>query len=246
MEKRLGERLGDVGAWTKEFLFPRCCPVCGEIVMPRGALICPGCLAQLKPVHAPFCMKCGRELIERQGEYCPACLKKPRSFDSGAALLNYNDAAQWSLAQVKYRNRREYLDFYAEAMNLRFQKRVRAWGCAVMVPVPVHSSRLRTRGFNQAQELAKRLSCMWRIPVETKLLYRRRPTAPQRDLDPAQRLKNLQSAFAVSERAEIPESVLLIDDIYTTGSTMEACARVLRAAGVRRIHFLVIAVSCAE
>ena len=196
-------------------LFPRRCPVCGEIVEPYGEKICPECVRALSPVREPCCKKCGKEISDRQGEYCPDCMRRPKTFDSGASLLNYNEAARWSMASIKYKNRREYLDFYAQAMNIRFAKRVRVWGVEALVPVPIHSSRRRERGFNQAEELAERLSDYWGLPVDTKLLAR----------------KN-----------KIPKSVIIIDDIYTTGSTVEACSRILKKAGVKRIYFLAICI----
>ncbi|MGN0158769.1 MAG: ComF family protein [Brotaphodocola sp.] len=165
-----------------------------------------------------------------------------RSFESGAALFNYNEAAKKSMAAIKYRNKREYLDFYAEVMAYRFSHIIKNWHPDVLIPIPVHPSRRRKRGFNQAEELAERLSKKLEIPIESSLLVRRRKTAPQRELNPRQRLENLRQAFAVNPSIVVPESVVLIDDIYTTGSTIEACTRVLKAAGVREVHFLVICI----
>lgn len=224
-------------------LFPRRCPVCEAIVMPVGKLICPSCMSKLAPVRQPTCKKCGKELFSEQEEYCFDCSRHKRSFESGAALLHYNEAAKQSMAAVKYRNKREFLDFYAEAMAYRFFKIVKNWNPDVFIPIPVHPSRLRRRGFNQAEVLARRLAKrMGDIPVETKLLVRSRKTVPQRDLNPQERLKNLQQAFAVKPGRPIPKCVVLIDDIYTTGSTMEACTRVLKEAGVQRVHFLVVCI----
>lgn len=225
-----------------ELLFPRRCPVCGEIVEPLGALICPECVHKLEPVKQPTCRKCGKEVFSEQEEYCMDCKRHSRSFESGVALFRYNEAARRSMAAIKYKNKREYLDFYASAMAYRYQKTVKHWGASVLVPVPVHPSRRRKRGFNQAEELAQRLSRHWGIPVESRLLQRSRKTAPQRDLNPQERLRNLQEAFRVDRSRKIPECVILVDDIYTTGSTMEACSRVLMAAGVRKVYFVVICI----
>lgn len=237
-----------VSARCIDLLFPRRCPVCGDIVDFSGILICPECMEKLSPVKNPICKKCGKELISDQQEYCFDCTRHPKSFDAGRALLNYNEAAQHSVAAVKYKNRREYLDFYAGAMARRFWETVSRWQPQMLVPVPVHPSRRRSRGFNQAEELAKHLSDAWGIPMETRMLLRMRKTRPQHDLGPAERLKNLQQAFAVHPQriadAGCPETVLLIDDIYTTGSTIEACTRVLKAAGVQKVYFLTICIGC--
>ena len=227
-------------------LFPRRCPVCGEIVQPIGEKICPSCVRLLSPVRQPCCKKCGKEISDMQGEFCPDCMRRRKTFDSGMALLNYNETARRSMAAIKYKNRREYLDFYAQAMALRFEKIVKVWSADALIPVPVHPSRRRVRGFNQAEELARRLSDYWEIPTDTKILIRKKKTLPQRDLGPSQRLKNLQEAFdlhpSVQDRQNLPKCVIIIDDIYTTGSTVEACSRILRAAGIKHIHVLAICI----
>ena len=168
-------------------LFPRRCPVCGRIVVPRGRLICPGCMNRLSWVKQPVCKSCGKELSVDTVEYCFDCARRPRSFVYGRALINYNEAASRSMAQIKYNNRREYLDYYAGEMVRRLGPAVKAMKAQALVPVPVHPERLKTRGFNQAEELARRLSGGLGLPVETGLLSRNKNTAPQKDLNPAQR-----------------------------------------------------------
>lgn len=228
-----------------DLLFPRRCPVCGEIVTPSASLIHSACLSRLSPVKQPTCKKCGKEVYGEGTEYCLDCIKRRRSFEEGMALLNYNEAAKHSMAAIKYKNRREYLDFYAAALDARFRKKVERLAVSALVPVPVHPSRLRHRGFNQAEELAARLQKRWGISLDRDLLVRNKKTAPQRDLDPSERLKNLKEAFGLAPGRggdTLPESVILIDDIYTTGSTAEACARVLKRAGVRRVYVMTICI----
>ena len=99
-----------------DLLFPRRCPVCGQIVMPKGSLICPGCVKKLSWVRGPVCKCCGKEIISGTMEYCPDCAAHPRSFSHGMALFNYNEISAPSLAMVKYHDRRDYLDFYAEPL----------------------------------------------------------------------------------------------------------------------------------
>lgn len=203
-------------------------------------------------------------MLGERTEYCADCMRHKRTFESGAALFNYNEAARISMAAIKYKNKREYLDFYAAAADYRFHRTVAGWQADALIPVPVHPSRLRKRGFNQAEEFAKRLGQLWDLPVETELLVRSKKTAPQRELNPQERLKNLQQAFAVRPvgkrsgilryagnlsagsrgnlQHDIPDCVILVDDIYTTGSTMEACTRALKEAGVKEVHFIVICI----
>ncbi len=230
-----------------DLLFPRRCPVCGQIVLPEGALICPGCMTKLHFIKQPSCKKCGTELISDREEYCPDCLRRHRSFECGVALIRYDTVAQKSMAAIKYKNRREYLDFYAEAIARRFGYFFSEKPDAVLIPVPVHPQRLKSRGFNQAGELAVRLGRLTGLSVDQSLLIRTRKTAPQKNLGPEERLRNLRHAFGVAEGADraagrIPERVILVDDIYTTGSTIEACTRVLLEAGCRQVFFASICI----
>lgn len=224
-----------------DLLFPRRCPVCGGVAMPKGRLICPACLKQLSFISSPACMKCGKEIGSREQEYCADCIRRKKSFTRGFALLNYDSRAAVSMAAVKYHNKREYLDFYARAAALRFEKQFRQAGIQVIVPVPVHASRLKTRGFNQAAVLAEKLSAELGIPWE-ELLIRVKKTDPQKSLGSAERLKNLRGAFEAEQEAGKWERVLLVDDIYTTGSTAEICSRALLKTGVKQVFVFAVCI----
>ncbi len=230
-----------------EALYPRHCPVCGEIVMPKGRLICPSCLIRLSPVKSPTCQKCGKEVQNDEIEYCQDCIKHRRSFSKGMALFNYTGEAARSMAAIKYKNKREYLDFYAEVAvsKLTQYESVRSWHFDALVPVPVHPARKRKRGFNQAEELAVRIGVKLMVPVYSEFLYRVRNTDPLKEMNPDERLRNLQKAFQADEDI-IGEtgvkSVLLVDDIYTTGSTAEACTRALLRAGIEKVYFFSVCI----
>ncbi|MBQ6856422.1 MAG: ComF family protein [Lachnospiraceae bacterium] len=223
-----------------DILFPRRCPVCGEIVKPAGGLICPPCFQKLSFVTGPVCKKCGKEIADGTMEFCEDCMAHRHTFESGVALLNYDEIARKSMVQMKYNNKREYLDFYGEAMAIRYETVIRRMQVDVIVPVPVHRSRRRKRGFNQAELLAEILGKKLNIPVENNCLRRDRRTLPQKELSPTERLKNLTGAFRAETLPKHMRRILLVDDIYTTGSTLEACARALKRAGAENVYFAVI------
>lgn len=230
-----------------EALYPRRCPICGEIVMPKGRLICLSCLGRLSPVKSPTCQKCGKEVQNEEVEYCRDCVKHRRSFYRGMALFNYNEDAARSMAAIKYKNKREYLDFYAEAAAEKLTEygNTKSWQFDALVPVPVHPARKRKRGFNQAEELAVRMGERLVIPVHSEFLYRIRNTDPLKEMNPDERLRNLQQAFQAdteSIRESGVRSVLLVDDIYTTGSTAEACTRALLRAGIEKVCFFAVCI----
>lgn len=219
-------------------LFPRRCPVCGKI--PENERICPSCLKKLSFVTAPTCKKCGKEIADEALEYCLDCTRHRHTFSAGISMLNYNEAAARSMAAVKYKNKREYLDFYADEAVKRCGEKLLAFRPDALVPVPVHPKRKRIRGFNQAEVLAGKLGERLFLPVWTDVLFRSRNTEPQKDLSPAERLKNLEQAFQAAPVHG--KTLLLIDDIYTTGSTIEACSRVLRMAGAEKIYFFTLCI----
>lgn len=144
------------------------------------------------------------------------------------------------MAQIKYNNKREYLDFYGAAAAARYGKQIRQMHVDAIVPVPVHASRRRTRGFNQAEIFGKILGERLGVPVLNDMLVRSKRTKPQKNLTASERLNNLSGAFIAGPIPPGVKAVLLADDIYTTGSTVEACARALRSAGVERVYFVVI------
>lgn len=236
----VSEIIRTTSAFITDMLFPRRCPVCGGIVLPKGRLICPGCMEKLSWVRRPVCKKCGKEVADDTIEYCYDCTRHKRCFEYGLSLINYDELASRSMAQIKYNNKREYLDFYSEAMVRKIGKGIKAMKADVFIPVPVHPSRLRTRGFNQAEELARRLSKMLGIPVNTSILQRDRKTAPQKSLDSGGRLKNLEQAFSALPIPSQMQNIILVDDIYTTGSTIEACTRALKKAGAGHVYFVTI------
>lgn len=248
-EKHLGENRhrGWIKRWkaqAADLLFPRRCPVCAEIIVPAGELICPECRGKLSDVKGELCLKCGKELLGGEKEYCLNCVRHPKSFVRGAALFNYNEVSAKSMVQIKYKNKREYLDFYSSEIVNKLGDKIHQMKAEALVPVPVHPQRLRQRGFNQARELAFRLSELTNIPLCEDLLLRSKKTAPQKELTPGQRLKNLEQAFTVRKDScwKNLSSVILVDDIYTTGSTVEACTRVLLKAGISRVYFLAVCI----
>ena len=159
-----------------DILYPRRCPVCGDITGGFGRMICPDCLRKLSFVKSPICKKCGKEIEDESMEFCPDCMRHPRAFEYGIALLNYDEAARHSMAQIKYNNKREYLDFYGTALTARYGRTIRRMQADALVPVPVHATRKKTRGFNQAEILARVIGKKLGIPVIPEMLVRNKKT----------------------------------------------------------------------
>lgn len=232
--------------WIKkiqEYLYPNRCPVCMDIVLPRGKLICDVCREKFPMMEGATCKKCGKPLDKEEKEFCNDCIHYTRSFAQGISLMPYqNELAHRLLMRVKYQNARQLLDYPCQMMGERYKELVEQWKIECLIPVPIHPSRRRIRGFNQAEEIAKRLGKIWEIEVDCSILYRKKKTVPQKNLTTQERYRNLKDAFEMPEVLENRyKTVMLVDDIYTTGSTVESCSRVLMAGGVERVFVAVLA-----
>lgn len=227
-----------IGEKVLNVLYPRCCPVCHRILKDQNTLVCPECAGKPRLVREPRCMKCGRPVKEEE-EYCRECAGGKRKFTGGRSIYLYDELMKSSLLKYKYFGRREYGDFFGAAMGHYARAEIRRWKPDVIFPIPLHKKKKRVRGFNQSEYLARRVGNAWDIPVETEILLKVRKTGSQKKLDAARRRKNLEKAFSVTEPLN-GLTVLLIDDVFTTGSTIDAAAAVLRAAGAEKVYFLTL------
>ena len=234
-----------------DIIYPRKCPGCGEILRPQGRLICPDCDAALRPLIVPLyeaeenapalCMKCGAPLTG-EGEYCRMCTAHPHIFEQGRAIFIYDDRWKRSLERYKFYGHREFADFYAAAMVKWGGDAIRRWAPDMIVPIPLHIRKERARGFNQARLIAEKTADRTGIPVSCDILLKTRRTAAQKKLDYVHRRRNLKDAFSCSRRLS-GERILLIDDVYTTGSTMDAAASCLKNAGAGPVFFLTFCIA---
>lgn len=223
-------------------MYPRHCPVCGEIASPPGRLVCDPCLSKIPYIETPRCLKCGRHIEDQAERLCPDCTVREKSFSYGISLCDYDDLMQRVVTDIKYRNRREYILPLAALFWRRHGKELLHMNADALVPVPVHPSRRRMRGFNQAELLAAELSRFSGIPLRPELLVRSRKTEAQKELTPDERVHNLSEAFHADPLPDDVRRIILVDDIYTTGSTVEACTRCLLSAGAGTVFFAALCI----
>ena len=222
-----------------QLLFPLRCPVCDEIVTPFGEKICFDCMKKLKVITPPRCLKCGKKLEDEEQEYCHDCSAGRHEFLRGRALYEYGSIAS-AIYRFKYANRREYADFFGEEIARYLGEEMHRMHPDGLIPIPLHPARQRRRGYNQAQLLAKSISRYTGIPVYDKILVRVKNTVPLKKLNPRQRQNNLKKAFHIRGNDVKLKTIILVDDIYTTGSTMDAAARVFLEAGAEKIYFITL------
>lgn len=222
-------------------LYPPRCPICDEITE-AGGRICPACTGKVWEIGEPVCKKCGKPLEDERREYCPDCAAKKHLYTQGKAVFVYGEGIPKSLYRFKYANKREYAEYYAVRAAKRYGAWLKSRKAEVLVPVPMYFWKKRLRGYNQAEIFARALGRNTGIPVDTRLIKRVRNTAPQKTLNDVQRKSNLKNAFQLVPDIVEYTQIVLVDDIYTTGSTMDAVAGVLLDAGVKNIYYICISI----
>ncbi|MBR1740830.1 MAG: ComF family protein [Lachnospiraceae bacterium] len=231
------------GKFLWDIFYPPRCAICDCILGRNETYVCTGCASLPKRILKDFCLKCGRPVGEEQA-VCPQCKGRSFSFDAGRSAFIYDRYMRRSIKNFKYHGRQEYALYYADVLFEMYREDVEKTGADAILPVPVHRERFRKRGYNQAELLAEEFGRKMELPVYGNLLVRTKKTAPQKELSDKERLKNLCQAFSVNmkvwELSKGINCVIIIDDIYTTGSTIEACSRALRAFGIKKIFFLCV------
>ena len=205
---------------------------------PDRPSICAECRIGISIIVPPYCMKCSKPLEDDIRELCRDCERKEHIFTRGVAAFSYSKSMKKSMYAFKYNNRREYGKYYGEVIWEKFGSTILSWNADVLIPVPLHSARLRKRGYNQAQVLAKELERLSGISVDDKSLIRVKNTKPQKELSDKERNCNIESAFQIRLNDLKYKKVILVDDIYTTGATINECAKVLMSGGVEKVYFI--------
>lgn len=218
-------------------LYPKVCPLCEEPVVLELNDTCLECGKKLVYIGENFCMKCGKEMTG-DGQYCYDCSRVIHAYEQAVAVFAYSEIVKQAIYRYKYKGKREYAKWFARQAYERTADRVCIWQPDVIIPVPLHKTKMRQRGYNQAELLAQEFGRFIGIKVDTTFLLRGRATEPMKTLNGEDRIKNVEKAFNISSNNVKYKKVLLVDDIYTTGATMDACAKVLKEHGVKEIYCL--------
>lgn len=224
-----------------EILYPGRCAICDEIEV-TGNGICPSCKNKVHVVGEPACKKCGKPLVDEREEFCVDCGKKQHVYTQGKAVFVYEGGIRNSMYRFKYGNKREYAEFYANAAAEKYGVWLKKIKAEVLLPVPMYSRKKRLRGYNQAEVFARALGRKTGILVEEHFIKRVRNTTPQKELNESQRHSNLKNAFKLTTDIVKYKKVVLVDDIYTTGSTMDEISKILKESGVENIYYICISI----
>jgi len=229
-----------------DLFFPKFCLGCQK----EGIYLCEDCKATLDISEFNYCLCDTKPLrlpIDQMSGKCPRCQDKKLSGLYFALPYKEKQLTKKLIYQFKYQ---PYLKDLAKTLAsilvehfILAKKNTDAiWQNSVLIPVPLDKKRLKSRGYNQSEELAKELSKVLQVPVLSDVLIKTKSTKPQMELSKEERGRNLQGAFAIKKPAELAgKKVFLVDDVYTTGSTMQECARVLRDAGAKSVWGICLA-----
>jgi len=231
------------GLWSS--LWPALCPFCNAPATLPDPGFCPECAAGLRPIAEPLCLVCGRPLNPASlppAGVCGFCGQDPPAYELARSFGRYEGVLAQAIRDFKFRPKRVLAPTLGRLLAQADERFLDDQKPDAVIPVPLHPRRLRERGFNQAADLARPLARRRRLPILHRALSRRRNTEPQFGLSMPQRLKNLKGAFHVPKPNAVKDkTILLVDDVLTTGLTVNECARALKAAGAKHVLVLTLA-----
>ncbi len=233
--------LRSAGCTALDLVYPPCCALCKVRIYDDREVVCEECVLALLPIDAPYCERCGQSLGGPVAT-CAACPGRTFYFDGALSGFEFNRPLQDLIHQLKYRNRPGIGRFLGSLLGKRVERDPDFPHITAVVPVPLHPLRKRERGYNQSEYIAQGISDETGVPILEDGLVRNRNTPTQTSLTPEARLANVERVFeAVRVDAVRGSTVALVDDIFTTGATINSCARTLLQAGTERVFALTVA-----
>jgi ComF family protein len=233
-----------------DLLFPPSCPTCGAALSdPDRDLFCADCRSGIQRVANPLCPSCGLPHTTPQGadHLCEECILSAPPFSVARSLGFYTGTLLDAIHLFKYHGKISTGEALGRMMAQTSYDRLTLGNYSLTIPVPLHPKRLRERGFNQSLILARQVSKRFSIPVDFLALGGTVHTEAQVTLSGRARRLNVRGAFSVRDRGRVAEErIVLIDDVYTTGSTVRECARVLLHSGAREVAVLTLARACGQ
>ncbi|MCR5415204.1 MAG: ComF family protein [Pseudobutyrivibrio sp.] len=223
-------------------IYPSTCIGCDSVLdkYDKKDGVCLSCKRKIKMVGSNTCYKCGTPIKSTVSEYCDDCKRKKHSFNQCKSVFQYIGPMKKSMYRFKYGNRRSYGETYAHFALEKYGAWIRSNNIEVIIPVPMYKPKVKKRGYNQAEVFADALGRFSGIPVEKRIISRKKNTAPMKQLNSVQRVKNLQNAFKLSDNDVKFRKVLVVDDIYTTGTTIDEISKNLALIGITEVYGLCV------
>jgi ComF family protein len=245
----LGARVRELADALASVLFPAPCRICGEPLENASRVpFCALCLAALSPIAGPICDRCGRPLVSpilSEGDtppLCGICRKGLYDFEFARSFALYTPKVASAILLLKYEELAPLGRLFAKRLLGLVQAHQKQFAADVVIPVPLHPSRLRERGHNQAELIARPLARSLGLPCRSYLLVRTRPRPDKLRLTLRERWRSVRGAYVIRHGSRVDNlRVLLLDDVMTTGATLDACSRALRQAGASSVAAVTVA-----
>lgn len=229
-------------------VFPAPCRICGKTLVNASRIpICEVCLGGFERIAPPICVCCGRPFVsaaaaEAAQPLCRLCRADFYAFERARSYAVYDGALSEAMVLLKYEEVTRLGDWFAARLAEIVSRAPDEWRADVVAPVPLHPERRRERGYNQAELIARPLAKRLNLKLESHLLVRTKPRPPQLVLSRTEHWKSVRGAYATREGLQVDNlRVLLVDDVLTTGATLDSCARALREAGAAAVLGLTVA-----
>lgn len=224
------------------FFYPARCAACDKILNENeiNAGFCRACRSIISLTKGANCLRCGKPLNDSTKEYCGDCQRKTHEFTQGKAVYEYVGVMKESMYRFKYSNRRSIAEAFAKDAVRLYGSWIRNISPRIIIPVPMYEKKKKIRGYNQAEVFGKYLSKKTHIPCEVSVIERGRNTKPLKTLNPKERKMALKKAFLSTKKFAKRVDVLLVDDIFTTGATVDEVAVALKDAGAGEVYCLFI------
>lgn len=241
--------LREVCGAVASLLFPAPCRLCGELLDAAGRIpICRSCLASLRPLWGPSCGRCGRPFASfvavepATAPLCHLCRRGLYDFDFARSYGAYTETMAGAIMLLKYQGVAPLAGWFAARLRETISLGPETYSADVVVPVPAHAQRLRERGYNHAELIARPLARWLGLPCRSYLLVRSRPRPDKLRLTRRERWQSVRGAYTIRKGRQVDNlRVLLIDDVLTTGATLDACSKALRKAGAAKVVALTVA-----
>lgn len=230
-------------------LFPAPCRICDNILLTASRIpICDACLDSIAPLAGPACICCGRPIVSAVAAaaaprlLCHACRRGIYAFDAARSYALYDDTVHRAVVLLKYHAVTPLGRWFAARLAEIVAREPDILAADAVVPVPLDARRRRERGYNQAELIARPLARLLGLPMQTALLLRKRPRPPRLRLTRRERWETVRGAYALREGSRVDKlRLLLVDDVFTTGATLDACARALREGGAAGVVGVTVA-----
>lgn len=234
-----------------DLIYPPRCPICQAFLQDQNTLqgkqdlpFCQACFMDFTAIESPLCSLCGRPFSDgaERDRICEDCLRKRPAYDIARAPYLYDGALMTAIHELKYAQRSHLADSLGSLLASFAQIWIGELKGSLIVPVPLHPRRLRSRGFNQSLLLSRCVAARTGAQLDFLSLRRTRYTKPQTELSSEERKKNVRKAFEVVKPEAVKgRTIVLVDDVATTGSTLNECAKALKRAGAETVLCLVLA-----